>query len=183
MEDIKILLDTAREEMDAAIIHLEKILLGIRAGKANPIMLDAVMVDYYGAPTPLKQVANVNSADARTLSIQPWEKQIISNIEKAIIEANLGFNPINKGDVILINIPPLTEERRKELVKQTKHEGEEAKISIRNARQEANKEIKKLEIAEDMKAQSSEDVQKITDEYTKKVDGIIAVKEKEILTV
>src|SRR5690606_11852757 len=140
-EEIKFILDTTKEGMDSAIAHLEKMFLKIRAGKASPVMLSSVMVEYYGSPTPLSQVANVNTPDARTLSVQPWEKNMLHEIEKAIMNANLGFNPMNNGDYVIINVPPLTEERRKDLVKQAKSEAEEAKIGVRNSRQEASKEI------------------------------------------
>lgn len=182
-EEIDFILDTAKEAMDNAILHLEKELKSIRAGKATPAMLSTVMVDYYGSQTPLSQVANVNTPDARTLSIQPWEKNMLQEIEKAIQLANLGFNPMNNGDVIMINVPPLTEERRKILAKQAKSEAEDAKVGVRNARKDANNEIKKLDTSEDMKKIAEEDVQKLTDNYVKKIDEKLAVKEKEILTI
>lgn len=150
-EEIEFILDTAKEAMNKAIAHLEKELVSIRAGRATPAMLSTVMVDYYGAQTPLGQVANVNTPDARTLSIQPWEKSMLQEIEKAIQIANLGFNPMNNGDIIMINVPPLTEERRKGLAKQAKAEAEDAKVGVRNARKEANNEIKKVDISDDMK--------------------------------
>jgi ribosome recycling factor len=169
--------------MDSAIAHLNKQLLGIRAGKASPAMLSSVMVEYYGSQTPLSQVANVNSTDARTITIQPWEKSMIQEIEKGIMAANLGFNPMNNGESVIINVPPLTEERRKELAKQSKSEAEHAKVGVRNARQEANKEIKKLDVSDDLKKNAEIDVQSLTDEYVKKIDEIFSVKEKEIMTV
>ena len=141
-EEVKFILDTTKEAMDNAIYHLEKELVKIRAGKANPSMLSSVMVDYYGSQTPLSQVSNINTPDGRTLSVQPWEKNLIPVIETAIMNANLGFNPMNNGEMVIINVPPLTEERRRQLVKQAKAEAEDAKVSIRSARQEANKEIK-----------------------------------------
>ena len=141
------------------------------------------MVDYYGTPTPLSQVANVSTPDARTLSIQPWEKALVPEIEKAIMNANLGFNPMNNGESVIINVPPLTEERRKELAKLAKAETETAKVSIRNARKEANNEIKKSEVSEDEQKNYEIDVQKHTDLYIKKTDEIYVRKEKEILTV
>mmetsp|Transcript_3246 Transcript_3246/g.3786 ORF Transcript_3246/g.3786 Transcript_3246/m.3786 type:complete len:162 (+) Transcript_3246:758-1243(+) len=150
-EEIEFILDTAKEAMNNAISHLEKELRSIRAGKASPAMLTTVMVDYYGSQTPLGQVANVNTPDARTLSIQPWEKNMLQPIEKAIQIANLGLNPMNNGDVIMINVPPLTEERRKGLAKQAKAEAEHAKVGIRNARKDANNEIKKTDVSDDMK--------------------------------
>lgn len=182
-EEIEFILDTAKEAMDKAISHLEKELRSIRAGKATPAMLSTVMVDYYGSQTPLAQVANVNTPDARTLSIQPWEKNMLQEIEKAIQIANLGFNPMNNGDVIMINVPPLTEERRKNLAKQAKAEAEDAKVGIRSARKEANNELKKLDISEDLKKNSEADVQELTDKYIKLIDEKLAVKEKEILTI
>jgi len=182
-EEIDFILDASKEAMDNAILHLEKELKSIRAGKATPAMLSTVMVDYYGSQTPLSQVANVNTPDARTLSIQPWEKNMLQEIEKAIQLANLGFNPMNNGDVIMINVPPLTEERRKILAKQAKSEAEDAKVGVRNARKDANNEIKKLDTSEDMKKIAEEDVQKLTDNYVKKIDEKLAVKEKEILTI
>ena len=146
-------------------------------------MLGSVFVDYYGSQTPLAQVANVNTPDSRTISIQPWEKNMLSVIEKAIMVANLGFNPMNNGEVIIISVPPLTEERRKELVKQAKGESEEAKIGVRNARQEANKEIKKTELSDDIKKDAEERVQRLTDKYIKQIDEVLAKKEAEILKV
>ena len=182
-EEIDFILDTAKESMDGAIKHLEKELLNIRAGKASPQMLGSVFVDYYGSQTPLHQVANVSVPDARTITIQPWERNMLSAIEKAIMIANLGFNPMNNGDVIIISVPPLTEERRKDLVKQAKGEAEETKISIRSVRQDANKDIKKLEASEDLKKNAEADVQNLTDSYIKRIDEILAVKEAEILKV
>jgi ribosome recycling factor len=182
-EEIEFILDTAKEAMNSAILHLEKELRTIRAGKATPAMLSTVMVDYYGSQTPLSQVANINTPDARTLSIQPWEKSMLAEIEKAIMVANLGFNPMNNGDVIMINVPPLTEERRISLAKQAKAEAEHAKVGVRNARKEANHEIKKLDVSEDMKINAEDDVQELTDSYVKLIDEKFAVKEKEILTV
>lgn len=182
-EEINFIIDTTKESMAGAISHLEKELVNIRAGKASPSMVGSVMVDYYGSQTPLNQVANVNTPDARTISIQPWEKNMLQEIERAIMIANLGFNPMNNGEMVIINVPPLTEERRRDLVKQAKSEAEDAKVSIRNARQDANKEIKKLDISEDLQKNTEVDVQELTDNYTKKVDDILAVKEKEIMTV
>ena len=182
-EEIDLILETTKEAMQDSVAHLEKSLLNIRAGKASPQMLGSIFVDYYGSQTPLAQVANVNTPDSRTISIQPWEKNMLSVIEKAIMVANLGFNPMNNGEVIIISVPPLTEERRKELVKQAKGESEEAKIGVRNARQEANKEIKKTESSDDIKKDAEERVQKLTDKYIKQIDDILAKKEAEILKV
>ena len=181
-EEINIILDTTNEAMQEALQHLDKALGNIRAGKASPQMVSSVMVDYYGAQTPLSQVANVSAPDSRTISIQPWEKKMIQPIEKAIQIANLGFNPMNNGEMVIITVPPLTEERRRELVKQAKGEGEDAK-SVRNARQDANKEIKKVETSDDIKKDAEERVQKLTDKYIKKVEEVLAAKEAEILKV
>lgn len=182
-EEIDFILDTAKEAMDKAIQHLEKELVSIRAGRATPAMLSTVMVEYYGSQTPLGQVANVNTPDARTLSIQPWEKSMLQEIEKAIQMANLGFNPMNNGDLIMINVPPLTEERRKNLAKQAKAEAEDAKVGVRNARKEANNDLKKLDISEDLLKMAEDDVQKLTDKYVNTIEDKLAVKEKEIMTV
>jgi ribosome recycling factor len=182
-EDIKFIIDTTKEAMENAIAHLNKQLLAIRAGKASPAMLSSVMVDYYGSQTPLSQVANVNSTDARTITIQPWEKSMIQEIERGIMLANLGFNPMNNGESVIINVPPLTEERRKDLAKQSKGEADHGKVGVRNARQEANKEIKNLDISDDAKKNAEIDVQGLTDIYIKKIDDIFVLKEKEIMTV
>lgn len=182
-EELQFILDSAKESMQGAISHLESELLNIRAGKANPVMLKSVMIDYYGAPTPLSQVANVNTPDGRTLSIQPWEKSLLTEIEKGIMIANLGFNPMNNGESIIINVPPLTEERRKELAKMAKAETENAKVSVRNARKDANQEIKKSEASEDMQKNIEIDIQTVTDGFILKIDAILAAKEKEIMTV
>jgi ribosome recycling factor len=183
-EEITFILDAAKESMDGAMTHLEKEFMKIRAGKANPSMLSNVKVDYYGSQTPLSQVANVNTPDARTISVQPWEKGMLQEIEKAIMNANLGFNPMNNGDVIIINVPPLTEERRRDLVKQAKAEAEDAKVSVRSARQDANKEIKALDDAsDDLKKNAETDVQDLTNTYTKKIDVFLDNKEAEIMKV
>ena len=182
-EEIEFIIDSAKEAMNNAIEHLIKELRTIRAGKATPSMLSNVMVDYYGSQTPLSQVANVNTPDARTISIQPWEKSMLQAIEKAIQIANLGFNPMNNGDVIMINVPPLTEERRIGLAKQAKAEAEHAKVGIRNARKEANHEIKKTDASDDMKKNSEAEVQTLTDSFVKEIDEKFSVKEKEIMTV
>ena len=182
-EEMQFIVDTAKESMELAIKHLEKEMLNIRAGKANPIMLSSVKVDYYGTPTPLSQVANINTPDGRTLAVQPWEKAMLAEIEKAILVANLGFNPMNNGESIIINIPALTEERRKDLAKLAKAEAENAKISIRSARKDANNEIKKSDSSEDVQKNFEIDIQTLTDQYNAKVDEIFNLKEKEILTV
>ncbi|WP_299108151.1 ribosome recycling factor [uncultured Tenacibaculum sp.] len=183
MEEIDFILDSAKEAMNNAIAHLEKELRSIRAGKATPAMLANVMVDYYGSQTPLSQVANVNTPDARTISIQPWEKNMLQEIEKAIMIANLGFNPMNNGENIIINVPPLTEERRRDLAKQAKAEAEHAKVGIRNARKDANNDIKKTDVSDDMKKNAEADIQTLTDNFVKEVDEKYTVKEKEIMTV
>ena len=182
-EEIQMILDMAEEQMTASITHLEKAFIKIRAGKANPVMLSSVTVDYYGAQTPLSQLANVNTPDARTLVVQPWEKNLLGEIEKSIINSNLGFNPMNNGDIIIINVPPLTEERRRDLAKQAKAESEDAKIGVRSARQEANKELKKLEISEDLLKNAESDVQDLTDKFIAKVENALSVKEAEIMKV
>lgn len=182
-EDVKFILEATKESMDGAILHLEKALVKIRAGRANPSMLSTIMVEYYGSQTPLSQVSNVNTPDARTLSVQPWEKSMLTEIETAITNANLGFNPMNNGEMVIINVPPLTEERRIQLVKQAKSEAEEAKISVRSARQEANKEIKNLGISEDLEKNAEIDIQEMTDTYTEKIDSILHIKEAEIMKV
>ncbi len=184
MEDeIQFILDSTEEAMKNALVHLEKKLVTIRAGKASPAMLSGVMVDYYGTPTPLNQVANVNTPDGMTLSIQPWEKALIPEIEKGIQIANLGFNPMNNGESVIINVPPLTEERRRELAKQAKAEAEDSKIGVRNDRKNANNDIKKLDISEDLKKNLEDDIQSMTDEHIKKIDAILAKKEAEIMKV
>ena len=185
-EEINLIIETAKESMEHSVLHLEKEFVNIRAGKASPAMLGSVFVDYYGSQTPLSQVANIAAPDARTLTVTPWEKSMISPIEKAIMIANLGLNPMNNGESIIINIPALTEERRKDLAKQAKAEAEDAKISVRNARKDANNEIKKEEkdgTSEDICKKAEEDVQKLTDAYIKKIDDVLAVKEAEIMKV
>lgn len=185
-EEVKFQLDVAKEQMEESIKHLELVLAKIRAGKANPQMLNNVQVDYYGSSTPISQMANVNTPDAQTISIQPWDKSVLQDIEKAIMEANLGFTPMNNGEMIMINIPPLTEERRLELVKQAKAEAEQCKISIRSVRQKANDEIKKLGkdgLSEDMEKDAEVEVQKLTDSYIQKTEDHFSTKEKEILTI
>ena len=184
MEDeIDFIIESTKEAMGNALKHLEKQLLNIRAGKASPAMVAGVKIDYYGNPTPLPQVANVNTPDGMTITIQPWEKSLIPEIEKGIHQANLGFNPMNTGESIIINVPPLTEERRKDLAKQAKAAAEEAKIGVRNDRKNANNDLKGLDISEDLKKSLEEDIQDMTDQHIKKIDEILAKKEKEIMTV
>jgi len=185
-EELDLILEDAKERMAKAVEHLDNELGMIRAGKANPKMLDGILVDYYGSMTPLAQVANVSTPDPRTIAIQPWEKALIGAIEKAIMSANLGLNPDNNGDMIRINIPPLTEERRRDLVKQAKGECEDAKVSLRNTRRDSNEELKKLKkdgLSEDLEKDAEAEVQKITDGYVKQIDDLFVVKEKDILTV
>ena len=185
-EEIQFILDAAKEAMENAMIHLDSELQKIRAGKASPMMLNKVVVEYYGSLTPLNQVANVNAIDGRTLSIQPFEKSLLEEIEKGIAHANLGLNPQNNGETILINIPALTEERRMDLSKQAKAEGEDAKVGTRNARKDANDEIKKLKndgLSEDQAKDAESEIQKITDTYSTKIDNLIDAKEKDIMTV
>lgn len=182
-EEIEFILDTTKEQMQQAIDHLIKELRAIRAGKATPAMLTNVSVDYYGSQTPLSQVANVSTPDARTISIQPWEKNMLQEIEKAIMIANLGFNPMNNGENIIINVPPLTEERRKDLAKQAKSEAEHAKVGVRNARKDANNEIKKLDTSDDMKKNTEVDIQNMTNKFVIQIDELYVTKEKEIMTV
>ena len=183
MEEMDFIVDTAKESMDQALAHLEKEMLNLRAGKANPIMLSSVKLDYYGTMTAISQVANINTPDARTITVQPWEKGMLQEIEKAILIANLGFNPMNNGESIIINIPPLTEERRRDLAKIAKSETENAKIGIRAARKEANDDIKKSEASDDIQKNYEIDIQELTDSYNAKADEIFRIKDKEILTV
>lgn len=185
-EEVELYLEDAKETMNSAIVHLENELIKIRAGKANPHMLDGLTVDYYGVTSPLSQVSNISTPDAKTIFIQPWDKSMIEPIEKAILKANLGFNPANNGEVIRIAVPPLTEERRKQLVKQVRGVGEDAKVSIRNSRRDTNeglKALKKEGIPEDEIKKAEEEVQKLTDNFSKKVDEMLDKKEKEIMTV
>ena len=185
-EEINFILDSAKEAMVDSVAHLEKEFLNIRAGKASPQMLGGVFVDYYGSQTPLSQIANINAADARTLTVTPWEKNMLHPIEKAIMIANLGLNPMNNGDNIIISIPALTEDRRKELVKQAKAEAEDAKVGIRNARKDANSDIKKEEkngTSEDICKVAEDSVQKLTDAFIKKIDEVFVAKEAEIMKV
>jgi len=184
MEELDFIVEEAKDQMQKALEHLEKELTKLRAGKASPAMLSTVRFDYYGNSTPLSQAANIGTPDARTLTVQPWEKNLIPEMEKAIVNANLGFAPSNNGDMIIINIPPVTEERRKELAKLAKAEAENAKVSIRNARKDANNDVKKEENAsEDLIKQYEDKIQTLTDQFVKSADEILAVKEKEIMTV
>ena len=186
MEEIKMYLDDANEKMDNAVNHVAAEITKIRAGKAMPSMLDGIKVEYYGALTPLNQVSSVNSPDARTLLIRPFEKSIMQEIEKAIINSDLGLNPQNDGEQVIINVPALTEERRRELVKHTKNEGEKGRISLRNARHETIHGIKALKddgVSEDDIKWGEEEVQLILNKNSKKIDDLLDHKEKEIMTV
>ena len=185
-EEIELILDDAKEQMNKTIDHLDRELGMIRAGKANPKMLEGVLVDYFGSMTPLSQISNINTPDPRTIAIKPWEKTMIGPIEKAIMAANLGMNPDNNGDMIRINVPPLTEERRRDLVKQVKKEGEEARIGIRSVRRDGIAELKKLEkdgASEDVVKDAEGVIQKIHDSYMKKIDELLERKEKDVMTV
>jgi ribosome recycling factor len=185
-ELVKKQITEAKAAMDRALDHADNELNKIRAGKASPSLLDDVFVDYYGTATPLSQVGSVNTPDARTIVVQPWEKSLLGAIEKAIMEANLGVNPQNDGVVIRINVPPLTEERRRDLVKKAKGEAENGKIAIRNVRKDANEKIRKLKsegVSEDEMKTGEAEIQKLTDSYIVKVDQLADAKEKDIMTV
>lgn len=185
-DELNLILDDAKDSMQKAISHLETELTKIRAGKANPQILDGITVDYYGAPTALNQVANVSVADARTLTIQPWEKNMLQPIERAIIASNIGLNPQNDGILIRLFLPPLTEERRKELVKRVNGEGEHAKVAIRNIRRDGIEAIKKLQkdgLSEDTAKDAEADVQVLTDKYISIIDKHCAAKDKEIMAI
>jgi ribosome recycling factor len=184
MEEIELYLEEAKDQMGKAILHVTHELAKIRAGKANPAMLDGIQVSYYGAMSPLNQVSSITSQDARTLFIKPWEKGMIPEIEKAIMVANLGLTPQNDGQQVIINIPMLTEERRKQLVKQSSHECEQGKVSIRSIRKETNEQLKKIKgVSEDDVKNAEETVQKMTDESIHKIDALLKKKEAEIMTV
>ena len=177
------LLMMCEERMEESIASMEKRFIHVRAGRANPSMLDGIMVEYYGVPTPLKQLANISIPEARQLSIKPFDKSILNAIEKAIFEANIGLTPNNNGEVIFLVIPALTEDRRKELVKQVKQIAEEAKIALRNIRQDTNNDIKKEKLPEDIEKQGNEEVQDLINKYNKKVDEALKVKEQELMTI
>jgi len=185
-EDISQIVATADDHMKKAITHLETELTKIRAGKATPQILDGIVVDYYGSPTPINQVGNINVMDARTLSIQPWEKNMLQPIERAIIAANIGINPQNDGSQIRLFLPPLTEERRKELVKKCQGEGEHSRVAIRNIRRDAIEHIKRLQkngLSEDIAKDAETNIQNITDRFITTVDKHLISKEKEIMSV
>lgn len=184
MEELELIVSMTKQEMDAAIKHLEHAFQKIRAGRASTTMVQDVMVEYYGAPTPLSQVANVMVPDAMTISIQPWDKTAIGAIEKAIINSNLGFAPSNNGENIILNVPPLTEERRRELAKQAKAEAEASKVTVRNARQEGMKDLRKIDgVSEDLIKDNESKIQVLTDNYVKTCDDHFKVKEAEIMKV
>ena len=185
-EEVDMYLEDARENMDRAMAHLHHELGKISTGKASPAIVADLLVSYYGSMTPMSQISNISAADARTLVIQPWEKSMLGPIEKAIFEANIGVTPMNDGQIVRISFPPLTEERRRELVKRAKHLGEEAKVSLRNTRRDAMEQVKKAVkngFPEDAGKRKEEEIQDMTNKYSTKVDHVLEVKEKEILTV
>jgi len=185
-EEVTFIIEETSEKMNKTVQHLDGELGKVRAGKANPKMLEVVIVDYYGTMTPLAQIANINTPDARTIAIQPWDRKMIPLIEKAIMAANLGMNPDNNGEIVRINVPPLTEERRKDLVKQVKKLGEDAKVTVRNTRRDSNDDLKKLKkdgLPEDQEKDAQDRVQKLTDKYIQNIDELLVKKEKDIMTV
>jgi ribosome recycling factor len=185
-EEVELIIEETKDRMQKAVEHLEHELAHLRAGRATPALLDGITVDYYGVHSPLSQVSNINTPDPKTILIQPWEKTMLGTIEKAIMAANIGLTPVNNGEVIRINIPPLTEERRHQLVKQVRNEGETAKISIRAARKWANDELKQLlkdGLPEDTEKDAVEKVQLMTNDFNTKVDKVMALKEKDVMTV
>ena len=185
-EDVELILEETKDRMQKALEHLEHELAHLRAGRATPVLLDGITVDYYGVNSPLNQVSNINTPDPKTILIQPWERTMVGTIEKAIMAANIGLTPINNGEVIRINIPPLTEERRHQLVKQVRNEGETAKISLRNARKWANDELKRMlkeGLPEDVEMNATENIQQMTHDFAAKVDKVMAMKEKDVMTV
>ena len=186
MEDLEFYVEEARDHMEKSLHHVSIALAKIRAGRALPNMLDGLVLDYYGNPTPINQVASVNTPDAKTLAIKPWEKNLLADIEKAIINSDLGLNPQNDGEIIRLNIPPLTEERRIDLVKQSKSEAEHGRVSVRNVRKDANDHLKKLlkeHVSEDDIKRAEAEVQDFTNNYIKKIDDLLAKKEEDIMTV
>ncbi len=186
MEEINLTLDMAKEAMEKAVEHTERELGKIRAGKAHPAMLAGIKIDYYGSLSPLDQVANISTPDARTLVIKPWEKNLVGEIERTLINSDLGLNPQSDGEMIRLNLPALTEERRKDLVKQSKAEAENGKVRIRNARKDSNSELKKLQkdgASEDQIKDAEASVQELTDQFTKKIEDLLAKKESDILTI
>ena len=185
-EEVQLYIDDTKDKMEKAVHHLKDELLRVRAGKATPNVLDGIVVEYYGVKSPLNQVSNVSTPDAKTIAVQPWDKSMIESIEKAIMAANIGLTPANNGEIIRINVPPLTEERRKSLVKQIKTMGENTKVSIRTARREANDAFKNLQkegLAEDLAKDAENEIQEMTNDFSKKVDDLIVAKEHDIMTV
>jgi len=185
-EDVQLVYEMTQERMEKAIEHLNNELVRIRAGKANVHILDGIVVDYYGTATPLNQVSNISTPDAKNILIQPWEKSMIDKIERAIQNSNVGITPVNNGEVIRLTIPQLTEERRKSLVKQVKNEGENARVSIRNSRRDANDEYKQMQkegLSEDEAKLGEDNIQKLTDEYIEQIDKIVEAKEEDIMTI
>jgi ribosome recycling factor len=185
-EDLQMIYDDFKSSNAKSLSHLENEFVKIRAGKATPAMLNGVMVDYYGAPTPIQQVANISTMDARTITVQPWEKPLLNEIAKGIINSNLGFAPQNNGEVLIISVPPLTEERRRDLVKRAKSEAENAKVGVRNNRKDALDMVKDLKadgLSEDMTKDAEAEIQNITNSYIKMVDDQFDLKEKEIMTI
>jgi ribosome recycling factor len=185
-EEVQLVYDMTQERMEKAVEHLDNELMRIRAGKANVHILDGIKVDYYGTMTPLNQVSNISTPDAKTILIQPWEKSMIEPIEKALMNSNVGITPANNGEVIRLAIPQLTEERRRDLVKQVRTEGENARVSIRTARREANDEYKNMQkdgLSEDETKTAEDNIQKLTDEYTEKIDKIVEAKDQDIMTI
>ena len=185
-EEVQLVFEMTRERMEKSLEHLDNELVRIRAGKANVHILDGVMVDYYGTETPLNQVSNISTPDAKTILVQPWEKTMIDPIEKALMNSNVGITPSNNGDAIRLSIPPLTEERRKDLFKQVKNEGEHARVSLRNSRRDANDEYKQMQkdgLSEDETKTAEDRIQKLTDEFSEKVEKIVEAKESEIMTI
>lgn len=185
-EDLQMIYDEFKASNSKSLMHLENEMVKIRAGKATPSMLNGVMVDYYGSPTAIQQVANISTMDARTITVQPWEKNLLGEIAKGIINSNLGFAPQNNGEVLIISVPPLTEERRKELVKRAKSEGEHAKVAVRNNRKDSLDMLKDLKndgLSEDMFKDAETEIQNITNVFVKKIDDLLEIKEKEIMTI
>jgi ribosome recycling factor len=185
-EEVELIIEETQDRMQKALEHLEHELAHLRAGRANPLLLDGITIEYYGVNSPLAQVSNINTPDPKTILIQPWEKNILGTIEKAIMAANIGLTPVNNGEVIRINVPPLTEERRHQLVKQVRNEGETAKISLRNARKWANDELKRMlkeGLPEDIEKDATENVQQMVHDFSGKVDKVMATKEKDVMTV
>ena len=185
-EEVELIIEEATDRMQKALDHLEHELAHLRAGRATPVLLDGITVDYYGVNSPLSQVSNINTPDPKTILIQAWEKNMLGPIEKAILAANIGLTPVNNGEVIRINIPPLTEERRHQLVKQVRNEGETAKISLRNVRKWANDELKRMlkdGLPEDIEKDATENIQEMTHDYSAKIDKVMASKEKDVMTV